>query len=163
MIVWMRIDGLVGVAAFSILAMSCAVAPEPGERTVLVLDGDWLARDASEAVAACDEWRRFSENRLACEIANGGSGGDATLRRQDLPRGDYYHLFLSDRSIAIDINQARADGWSDKEIRTLIEHAIGRAVGIKKHGAAGVMSTDNMVHGFTDEDRVVCRAAGFCP
>lgn len=152
---WLRMAGVLAV----LFSAACAMPAEPGELTVLRLEGGWSDGDAGLARAACVEWRGWSSGLLACAV---GNDGDATLRRQSLPRGDYYRLFGADRAIAIDIDQARGDGWSDDEIRTLIEHAIGRGAGIRMHVDVGVMSSERMAPGFTQTDRAVCAAAGYC-
>lgn len=143
-----------------VFSTACVMhSPEPGETTLLVLEGDWSAADAQQVRDACADWHVWSEGRLSCEVAD---RGDATLLRQHLQAGDYYRIDLSSRTITIDLDQARAAGWNSDERRTLIEHALGRAVGIEKHDGIGVMSRDRMTPGFTEEDRVVCRAAGYC-
>jgi hypothetical protein len=157
----MGVHRVVVLAAILFVA-GCMQPPEPGEATVLALAGGWSERDATEAQAACSEWRAFSEGRLSCEIRPEGSEADYTLRRGQLPVGNFYYLDAGDRTVTVDIDQARADGWSDAEIRTLIEHAMGRAVGMRKHEEDGVLSIDRMKPGFTSADLAVCRSAGFC-
>lgn len=144
---------------------------EPGETYALGIEGPWTEDEVNELSAACADWGTWTKGRLACHLAGPGEDVDGTFVKTTIGNGDTVSKMKPfDREILFDPDAMRRTGYSESQYRGMYRWVLGRAARIPLHPTPGVM-VGEQANGewelyptpeFTEDDRVSCRAAGFC-
>lgn len=131
--------------------------PTPGRHYVVSADPTFTPAERAEINACADAWRDYTEGRLDVSVEDGA--GDFRLDRRGPFPGGYEK---ADRDAWIDADDLYAQGYGAADVRATCENLLGRVFGMQMHAGRGVLSSDDVVVGFTDADRASCVDAGFC-
>lgn len=156
-----RLVSLVVYVTAVALCGGCTAAmagPAPETPYVVAVDDGFTQEERAELDACAAEWATFSGGRVLVEFTDGAA--ELTLRRSGPFPGGYV---LRHREAWIDAEGLREAGFDARSgVRATCMNLVGQFFRIEMHDHTGVMGREDVVSTFTDEDLVVCRAAGMC-